>query len=299
MGTQIGMQSSYWWGTSLGKYLYRTIEYTAKIGADYVEISPALFLDMPGAERHALRRHIEGLGMTVTVNGSMMHAQSNLCSADEEVVQAGLALCARIMEGCADLGAPIWTGVMHGIWGARPASSDIAREITETRAHGLEGVSRAMAIAVQYDVMLCLEIVNRFEMFYLNTAADGIDFCRQVDDPHCTLLLDTYHMSIEEDNLVDALRLTQESGLLGCLHAGETNRRIPVGGKSNIDWTGAGHALRSSGYTGPITLEPFVFLSPNYSPNVCVWRNLQDPEDLAAAVETGKAGVDFLRGILR
>ena len=42
------------------------------------------------------------------------------------------------------------------------------------------------------DVLFCVEVVNRFEHFMMNTAAEGIAFCERVGSPNCKLLLDTF-----------------------------------------------------------------------------------------------------------
>lgn len=299
MANQIGMQCGYWWGTELSKDLYKGLEYTAKLGVDYVELTPSVYVEMNAQQRKELRTWLADHGLGITLNGSMMAPEANLFSAEEKVVQAGLERCRRVMEGGAELGATVWTGVMHGMWGNRPAfEGDLLAGIRAVRARAIEGIARCMQLADEYNVTMGLEVVNRFEMYYLNTVADGIDFCRAVAHPRCQLLIDTYHMAIEEDNMIDSTVAAQQAGVFACLHAGETNRRIPVGGKSNIDWAGLGAALKSSGYTGPITLEPYVFVSSNYSPAASVWRNLQDPSDLASAVEAGKQGVAFLRKIV-
>ena len=59
-----------------------------------------------------------------------------------------------------------------------------------------------------------------------------------------------------------------------------------------------GKVLKSSGCSGPITIEPFVFQSPDYPPFISVWHSLADPNDLVGAVETAKKGVSYLQSII-
>ena len=298
MVNKVGFQLGYWWATSIGKDTYKGIEYTARLGADYVEISPSVFLNSTHKELKNLLRICRDSNLSITVNGSMMSSNANLISPDKQVNKAGLEICRRVIEGCAVLESPIWSGVMHGVWGGRPVNHPASDEIAQTRSRGLKGIQEIVKDATAHNVILCLEIVNRFEMFYLNTGNDGVDFCSAVNSPFCKLLLDTYHMSIEEDNLLDTLQYVQQKGFFGCLHVGETNRRIPVGGKSNIDWFRMGQLLKEINYSGPITLEPYVFESMHYSPAVSIWRNLMDPADLSTAEKTAKQGVDFIKHIL-
>lgn len=103
------------------------------------------------------------------------------------------------------MNSSIWTRIVHGVWGSRPFTSN-PDEIIETRKLALDGAFQVMEIAAEYGVTICLEIVNRYEMYYLNTVDDGIDFCTKVNSPFCKLLLDTYHMSIEEDQMIDSVQ---------------------------------------------------------------------------------------------
>lgn len=105
-------------------------------------------------------------------------------------------------------GRPITTGK----WAARERSLRSLREI--------------LGRAEQYGIAYCLEIVNRFEQCILNTAAEGVDYLRELDHPSAKLLLDTFHMNIEEDSFADAIRTAK--GLLGHFHIGECNRKTPA-----------------------------------------------------------------------
>ncbi|WP_370687965.1 TIM barrel protein [uncultured Oscillibacter sp.] len=122
-----------------------------------------------------------------------------------KIVNAGLEVCHRVIEGYTVLNSSIWTRIVHGVWGSRPFTSN-PDEIIETRKLALDGAFQVMEIAAEYGVTICLEIVNRYEMYYLNTVDDGIDFCTKVNSPFCKLLLDTYHMSIEEDQMIDSVQ---------------------------------------------------------------------------------------------
>jgi D-psicose/D-tagatose/L-ribulose 3-epimerase len=68
-------------------------------------------------------------------------------------------------------------------------------------------------------------VVNRFEQYLLNTAEEGVAFIKRVGSPNLKLLLDTFYMNIEEDNISKALTLTGDQ--LGHFHIGETNRKTP------------------------------------------------------------------------
>jgi D-psicose/D-tagatose/L-ribulose 3-epimerase len=67
-------------------------------------------------------------------------------------------------------------------------------------------------------------VVNRFEQFLLNTAAEAVAYVNEVGSTNLKILLDTYHMNIEEDSIAGAI--TTAGSLLGHLHIGENNRKL-------------------------------------------------------------------------
>src|SRR5699024_11548338 len=94
----------------------------------------------------------------------------------------------------------------------------------------LQSLEEVVKVAENYNVLLALEIVNRFEQFIINTTEEGIDFINNIDSPNLKLLLDIFHMNIEEDNI--SLALKQADNKLGHLHISENNRKVPK--KENI-----------------------------------------------------------------
>ena len=296
MANAIGLQLGYWFGTSFVKDIRTAIQNTAEAGFDYAEFNPTQFLGLSSTERRDLYSECRKLGMTTSCNGGLMRPDAYLASNDASVVKRGLELCERVLEGCAEIGSPVWTGVFHGIWGTH-AAENTPEYIQGCLLRGIEGVRAACEIAQQYNVVLCLEIVNRYEMFYLNTIRQGIEFCKAVNHANCKLLIDTFHMSIEEDNMCDAIEEAQKNQIIGCIHVGETNRRLPKGSSSNIDWQAVSKSVSDSGYTGLITAEPFVFQSPAYSEKVCLWRSLLDTDNEESIKKEAKDSAAFLHSL--
>jgi D-psicose/D-tagatose/L-ribulose 3-epimerase len=117
-----------------------------------------------------------------------------------------------------------------------------------------------------------VEVVNRFEQFIMNTCEEAIAYVEAVGSPNCGVLLDTFHMNIEEDTIAGAIRLAGKR--LGHLHLGENNRKPP--GYGHIPWKQIGAALRDVGYTGSVVMEPFL------QPGGEVGRDIKIFGDLAA-----------------
>ena len=64
--------------------------------------------------------------------------------------------------------------------------------------------------------------VFRYEGYILNTCEEAIDFVDEIGSSHVKIMLDTFHMNIEEDNIAAAIRKAGKR--LGHLHLGEQNR---------------------------------------------------------------------------
>ncbi|MBQ9505445.1 MAG: sugar phosphate isomerase/epimerase, partial [Lachnospiraceae bacterium] len=124
--------------------------------------------------------------------------------------------------------------------------------------------------AEKYDVTLGLEVLNRYEGYMLNTCEQAKEFIDKVGSSHVKIMLDTFHMSIEEDNMGAAIRLAGED--LCHLHLGEQNRRVP--GKGWLPWEEIGQALRDINYQGAAVMEPFVMKGGTIGQEIKVWRDL-------------------------
>lgn len=107
-------------------------------------------------------------------------------------------------------------------------------------------MQRLADLASDHGITLGMEALNRFEGYLINTAQECIDYVRAVDRPNVKVMLDTFHMNIEEDSLTDAIR--RSGKLLGHFHVGEANRRCP-GPNGRFDWHAIGQALHDIGYT--------------------------------------------------
>lgn len=63
-----------------------------------------------------------------------------------------------------------------------------------------------MKTARDYRVTLSLEVVNRYEHYLLNTAGEGVRMAEETESGFCKVLLDSFHMNIEEDDMGEAIR---------------------------------------------------------------------------------------------
>ena len=119
-------------------------------------------------------------------------------------------------------------------------------------------------------VTLALEPLNRFETDFINTVSQGTDFCGRVKSPACGLLLDTFHMHIEEKDTGESIRQAATHDAIAHFHASENDRGIA--GTGQVDWKGAAAALRRARYDGWIVLESFNQTNQAIRAAVSCWR---------------------------
>ena len=125
--------------------------------------------------------------------------------------------------------------------------------------------------------------------------SSDLSYVRQVDRPNVKVMLDTFHMNIEEDSLLEAVRTA--GSLLGHFHVGEANRRCPGPG-GRFSWAEIGSVLREVDYSGFVVLEPFVVMGGQVGRDVSLWRDLSGgagPEQLDQAAADSVA---YLRRVM-
>jgi D-psicose/D-tagatose/L-ribulose 3-epimerase len=102
-------------------------------------------------------------------------------------------------------------------------------------------------------IQTLLEPLNRYSTPYCTTAADAVAIVQKINQDNFGVLLDTFHMNIEEDSFENAITSTQ--GLLHHVHFADNNRKMP--GLGHIDFKTIMKALKRIGYNNEyISFEP-------------------------------------------
>ncbi|MBE6938950.1 MAG: sugar phosphate isomerase/epimerase [Ruminococcaceae bacterium] len=285
-----GIYFAYWenqWATELLPYVAKV----KKLGFDVLELSCASLKTMEKADILALRNEAAANGVTVTA-GYGPNASENLGSADPDTVKNAISFYTDTLKKLELLDVHTIGGGIYSYWPV-----DYSRPIDKAgdRARSIENVRKVGRIARECGVDYCLEVLNRFEGYILNTCAEAVDFVTEVDEPAVKVMLDTFHMNIEEDSITDAIRLAGDK--LGHFHVGENNRRLP--GRGNMPWSDIGKALRSIGYDKAVVMEPFVLPGGEVGRDIKVWRTLEadtSPEKLDADAQESVRYLRFAFG---
>lgn len=263
---EFGVLYSYWGNEWKCNYI-ETAEKIQKAGFDIMEAGAGHLLEMSDLQLLELKKACDELGLKITANIGPAK-DKDVASGDPDVRKAGISYLTDIMKSMAKIGSRKIVGVMYTYW---PNDfSDLDKEGIWGR--GVESVREMAQTAEDLGIEMCLEVVNRFETHILNTCEEGIKFCREVGSPNVKLLLDTFHMNIEEDNIADAVR--RAGSCMGELHTGEGNRKLP--GQGSLPWAEIGRALQETGYTGSVVMEPFVKMGGQVGKDIKVWRDLSN-----------------------
>lgn len=210
----------------------------------------------------------------------------DLTTIDPDVIASTQAYLRACIEAAAGVGATVVAGPIYSPTGQTGAISPDGRlRIIERLAHNIAPV---LEIADASGVRLAVEPLNRFETSLFNTVAQTMEMLNAVDHPSLGLLLDTFHMNIEERDIGAAIRLAGRK--VFHVHACGNDRGAP--GNDGIDWVAVRDALKDVGYEGAVTIESFTSANRTIATAASIWRPLAETQDDLAA-----DGLAFLRGL--
>lgn len=282
---KFGTLYAYWTHEWTGDYSFFAHK-AAKLGFDILEISAGDLLKMNNVEIDELKAVCNSLNIEITANIGPAKCY-DVASKEAAVRENGISFLSGIMQKMQRLGSKTIVGVMYTYW---PNDfSDLDKESMWERS--VKSVKRLGSVADSLGIDMCLEVVNRFETVLLNTADEGVKFCNDVGMNSVKLLLDTFHMNIEEDNIPDAVRTAGK--YLGHLHVGEGNRKLP--GMGHLPWQEIGRALADIQYDKGVVMEPFMTMGGKVGSDIKVWRDLSGGADTETMDNNIKTSLEFLK----
>lgn len=283
---KFGTLYSYWskdgqWGGDYCALCHKA----KKAGLDVLEVGAGDLLNMSDTQLSELRDTAKELGLEISANLGPPK-DKDISSKDETVREAGVKFLCDIMHQMVKLDSKILIGALYNSW---PYDFvDLDKKALWERA--VEGMKKVGDEADKLGITIALEVLNRFETCLLTDCEEGVRFCCDVDRKSVKLLLDTFHMNIEEDNLPDAIR--RAGDLLAHVHVGEGNRKLP--GMGHLPWTEIGRALNEIGYDGMVVMEPFMKAGGKIGSDIKVWRDLSGGADEEKMDQMMAEAVSFL-----
>lgn len=287
IGNTIGIISMFY-ARPFGREHFALFPRMKQAGCDFIE----LLVPEPGEldlkeTRAALKDHGLGVVLAARVNNTR-----DLASADPAAHAAGMDYLDECVRVAVALGADLVGGPLYGapmvFAGRAPApvtEDERARRIERVVA----GLCRAGKTAEAAGVRLAVEPLNRFETDIANTTGHVLALAEAADSPAVGVMLDTFHMNMEDPSIPDAIR--RAGPRMFHFQANENHRGFV--GSGHIDWPAVARALVAVGYKGPITLEPFRRDDERPGVPLAQWRAPQKNEDASL-----KASVEYLRAAL-
>jgi D-psicose/D-tagatose/L-ribulose 3-epimerase len=267
------------WGASVSQADVDRLPVLRAAGFHGIEVPIFSPSDFPA---EVLRRAVESAGLECT---AVTIIPKGLGLGGEEAAQRrGAELHVRaVIDRAAEAGIHLLSGPLYFPVGYLPGRRRTRDEWSRT----VESWQRLALYASSAQVEIGIEPLNRFETYFLNTAADGAALCDAIGHPSVGLLLDTFHANIEEKSIAGALRTAGKH--LKHLHACENDRGVP--GSGHVAWPEFFAAVAELEYDRWLTIESFGFAAGALSAAAAIWRDLAPTPDAIAF-----DGIRFLRG---
>jgi D-psicose/D-tagatose/L-ribulose 3-epimerase len=265
----IGITTWIWTAPLTTEKFGEVVPHIKKLGFDLVEVPIEGTSDL---DYKKVAPMVKDLGLSVSVCAAMS-PDRDLLHADASVRANGMDYVRHCIEAAQTLGA---TNVVGPLYSAVGRTWQATPEERKKDIDLLVGELKELAeFAGDRGAVICVEPLNRFETSFLNLAEQAIEVVDRVDHPACGILLDTFHMNIEEHSIGAAIRLAGRR--LKHLHACENDRGAP--GSGHIDFAEVAAACKAVGYTGPAVIESFTLAVKSIARAAAIWRPLAATQD--------------------
>lgn len=284
MSSTIKYGVSTWLWTS--PFTTETVELFPKIrsmGYDAVEIPVEYPEKINGRKvKEALQEH----GLEAVVCGAFGPSR-DLTHDDPSVHQNCFNYITECLELCTEWNAKFLAGPMYSAVGKARMVPPEQRKIEWDRAVG--NLYKVCELAHAKGLSIALEPLNRFESDLINTAEDVMRLIRDINHPAAKVLLDGFHMAIEEPDLEKAITTVGEK--LIHVQVSENYRGTP--GTGQTPWHSFKSGLEKINYSGVVSIESFTPEIKELAGAVCIWKNLARSQDGFAS-----EGITFLKKLL-
>lgn len=281
---KVGIYYAYWttdWDVDFLPFVSKV----KNLGFDQLEVNGGTLVNMSSDEKKRLKDEADkhqiklsyGIGLTPV---------NDVSSVNENIRQAGIGFMKKMIAAVNKMEGKMIGGTVHSCWPSTLPAKAVDKRIYLEQS--IKSMRELVKVAEDNQVILNVEVINRFEQFLLNTCQEAVNYVEEIDNPFCGILLDTFHMNIEEDSIGDAI--TRAGKHLNSMHIGETNRKPP--GLGRMPWGEIKDALDKINYQGSLVMEPFVNPGGKVGRDIGVWRELMPGANLD--LEAAKA-VQFVR----
>lgn len=283
-----GIYYAYWEQEWNSPDFLKYVDKVASQGFDILEINGT---PLPGYTKEdvaKLRNAVKEAGIELSAGYGPIY-EHDMGSVDAEIRKNALEWYKQLFDVMEQLDIHYLGGALYSHW-PLDYSKGVNKE--EDWKRSVEGMRTLAPVAKSHGITLGMEVLNRFENHILNTAEEGVRFVKDTEQDNIKVMLDTFHMNIEEDSMREAILTAGK--YLGHVHVGECNRKLP--GNGRIPWQEIGDALREVGYKERVIMEPFVRMGGRVGSDIKVWRDLSDNADDAGLDRAAGKSLEFLKG---
>jgi D-psicose/D-tagatose/L-ribulose 3-epimerase len=266
------------WATHVTADHFPILAKLKKTGFDGVEI-PIFEGDVEHYKK--IRKELDNQGLACTTVG-LMTPEANPIAPDPALRQAAVERFKRLIEWTATLKAELMAGPFHSPLGVFSGAGPTEDE----KKRGADVLRQAADMAQKAGIKLAIEYLNRFECYFLTTAADARALVKRVNHPNFRMMYDTFHANIEEKNISEAIAGCADSFIH--VHISENDRGTP--GTGHVHWDETFKALRKAKYDNWLVIESFGRALPDLAAATKVWRDL-----FPAAEEVYTQGLRFMK----
>jgi len=233
----------------------------------------------------AIKTVAEQTNMNILICGAFGPTR-DISSTDPAIRQNGLDYLKTCIDITDNVGANMLSGPMYSATGKTNLLSK--QEKHEQWSYAVENIQSTATYAAASGIKLAVEPLNRFETDFINTVDQAMNFLSRVDMDNVGLLLDTFHMNIEEIDIAAAIR--RAGSKLFNFHACSNDRGTP--GRDHINWPQIKTALADISYDGCMVIESFNPGITEIARAVSLWRKTAESPDALA-----QDGIVFLKSI--
>ena len=280
---KIGVNTWVWVAPLTNADIKNLVPHVAETGFDWIEFPLEEIGGFDYREAATIVKE-HGLGVSACV---AMGPDRDLIHEDPAIRASGMQYLHDAIEATQALGGTNLVGPIYATVGRT------WQQPPEERIRDLDILVDNLAILSEYaadhGVKMGIEPLNRFETSFINLAEQVIEVVDRVNHPACQIMLDTFHMNIEEKSLGEAIRAAGPR--LVHLHACENDRGAP--GSGNVAWDEVAQALQDINYDGPVVIESFTAKVKSIARAAAIWRALAPSQD-----ELAVDGLAFLRQLI-
>lgn len=165
---------------------------------------------------------------------------------DASIRREAIERTKEIMDFASYLGADINIGRIRGQY-QKPLTKE------ETEKFAVEAFQEISAYGQEKNVRIALETVTIMQTNFINTLAEGLAMVEAVGYDNFKLMLDIFHLNLEEKDIVEAIRKYSPYNMH--VHLADNNRRYP--GHCGLDFDKIIKTFKECGYDGNFSTEIF------------------------------------------